>query len=96
MVERDEELAALMVREQGKPLAEASAEIAYAPRSTSGSARRRSGSTARVIPSPWPDRRIVVTREPVGVTAGITPWNFPAAMRPASPRRRSPSAARWC
>ena len=63
------------------------------PRSTSGSARRRSGSTAASIPQPLPDRRIVALREPIGVTAGITPWNFPAAM---PTRKSAPALAVGC
>ena len=62
-------------------------------RSTSGSPRRRSGSTERVIPGPWPDKRILVTRQPVGVTAGITPWNFPSAM---VTRKSAPALAVGC
>ena len=63
------------------------------PRSTNGSARRRSASTAASIPTPWPEKRIVVTREAVGVTAGITPWNFPAAM---PTRKSAPALAVGC
>jgi succinate-semialdehyde dehydrogenase / glutarate-semialdehyde dehydrogenase len=91
MLEHQEELATLLTSEQGKPLAEARVEIAYAASFFEWfgeEAKRVYGDT---IPTYAPDRRIVVTKEPVGVTAGITPWNFPAAM----PTRRSPQAAPW-
>ena len=66
--------------EQGKPLAEAQAEIGYAASFLEWfgeEAKRVYGDT---IPAPRRDRRIVVTKQPIGVTAGITPWNFPSAM----------------
>jgi succinate-semialdehyde dehydrogenase/glutarate-semialdehyde dehydrogenase len=77
MLERQAELARLLVAEQGKPLAEAEAEVAYAASFYEWfgeEAKRVEGDT---IPSPWSDKRVVVLKEPVGVTAGITPWNFP-------------------
>ncbi|HJU47788.1 MAG TPA: aldehyde dehydrogenase family protein, partial [Gaiellaceae bacterium] len=80
MLEREDDLAALLVLEQGKPLAEARAEIAYAASFYEWFGEEAKRLDGRVIPTPWPDKRIVATREPVGVTAGITPWNFPAAM----------------
>jgi succinate-semialdehyde dehydrogenase/glutarate-semialdehyde dehydrogenase len=86
MLEREDDLARLMVLEQGKPLAEARVEVAYAASFYEWfgeEAKRVYGDT---IPTPWPGKRIHVTKEPVGVTAGITPWNFPAAM----PTRKSP------
>ena len=88
MMERADDLAALLVREQGKPLFEAKVEIAYAASFYEWfgeEAKRLDGS---VIPQPLADRRIVVLREAIGVTAGITPWNFPAAM----PTRKSAPA----
>ena len=75
-----DDLAAIMVSEQGKPLAEARGEIDYAASFIewfSEEARRVYGD---VVPSPWPDRRMFTLRQPVGVAALITPWNFPAAM----------------
>jgi len=93
MDENRESLAALMVTEQGKPLAEARVEIDYALSFYEWfgeEAKRLDGS---VIPTPWPDKRIVVTREPIGVTAGITPWNFPAAM---PTRKSAPALAVGC
>lgn len=88
-----EDLALLMTWEQGKPLQEARAEIAYAASYIewfAEEARRINGLT---IPSPWQDKRIVVTREPVGVCAAITPWNFPAAMLT---RKAGPALAAGC
>ncbi|HXG76875.1 MAG TPA: succinate-semialdehyde dehydrogenase [Gaiellaceae bacterium] len=93
MLEHQEELARLMVLEQGKPLAEARVEVAYAASFYEWfgeEAKRVYGDT---IPSPWPDKRILVTKEPVGVTGGITPWNFPAAM---PTRKSAPALAAGC
>jgi succinate-semialdehyde dehydrogenase/glutarate-semialdehyde dehydrogenase len=93
MVERGDELARLMVLEQGKPLAEARVEVQYAASFYEWfgeEAKRVYGDT---IPSPWPGKRIHVTKEPVGVTAGITPWNFPAAM---PTRKSAPALAAGC
>jgi succinate-semialdehyde dehydrogenase/glutarate-semialdehyde dehydrogenase len=75
-----DDLAAIMTAEQGKPLAEAAGEIRYAAgfvKWFAEEARRIGGYT---VPAPGADRRIVVLKEPVGVAAAITPWNFPAAM----------------
>ncbi|WP_431259975.1 NAD-dependent succinate-semialdehyde dehydrogenase [Roseateles chitinivorans] len=88
-----EELARVMVSEQGKPLAEARAEIVYAAsylRFYAEEARRLHGET---IPAASSDRRQLVVREPVGVCAAITPWNFPAAM---VTRKVAPALAAGC
>jgi succinate-semialdehyde dehydrogenase/glutarate-semialdehyde dehydrogenase len=93
MLENSEQLARLLTIEQGKPLAESRVEIAYAASFLEWfgeEAKRVYGDT---IPTYLKDRRIVVTREPVGVTAGITPWNFPAAM---VTRKASPALAAGC
>ena len=93
MLEREDDLARLMVLEQGKPLAEARVEVAYAASFYEWfgeEAKRVYGDT---VPTPWPDKRIHVTKEPVGVTAGITPWNFPAAM---PTRKSAPALAAGC
>jgi succinate-semialdehyde dehydrogenase/glutarate-semialdehyde dehydrogenase len=82
-----------MVAEQGKPLAEAKAEVQYALSFYEWFGEEAKRLDGAVIPTPWPDKRIVVTREAVGVTAGITPWNFPAAM-PA--RKSAPALAVGC
>jgi succinate-semialdehyde dehydrogenase / glutarate-semialdehyde dehydrogenase len=93
MAEHEEQLARLMVLEQGKPLAEARAEIGYALSFYEWFAEEAKRLDGAVIPTPAADRRIVVTREPVGVTAGITPWNFPAAM---VTRKSAPALAVGC
>jgi succinate-semialdehyde dehydrogenase/glutarate-semialdehyde dehydrogenase len=93
MLEHEDELARLMVLEQGKPLAEARVEVAYAASFYEWfgeEAKRVYGDT---IPSPWPDKRIQVTKDAVGVTAGITPWNFPSAM---PTRKSAPALAAGC
>ena len=80
MLANADDLALIMTAEQGKPLAEGKGEIAYAAASSNGSPRKASASTA--TPSRRTPRaaRILVLKEPVGVCAAITPWNFPAAM----------------
>jgi succinate-semialdehyde dehydrogenase/glutarate-semialdehyde dehydrogenase len=93
MAEREDELASLMVLEQGKPMAEARAEIAYALSFYEWFAEEAKRLDGAIVPTPARDRRILVTREPVGVTAGITPWNFPAAM---VTRKSAPALAVGC
>jgi len=93
MMENQDDLARIMTAEQGKPLAEAKGEIAYAASFLewfSEEARRIYGDT---IPQHQPDKRLIVVKEPVGVTAGITPWNFPAAM---ITRKAAPALAAGC
>jgi succinate-semialdehyde dehydrogenase/glutarate-semialdehyde dehydrogenase len=93
MLTHQEDLASLMTSEQGKPLTESRGEIVYAASFIewfAEEARRLYGDT---IPSPWQDARIIVTREPVGVCAAITPWNFPAAM---ITRKVAPALAAGC
>ena len=93
LLEHEDALAHLLTREQGKPLGEARGEIRYAASFLdwfAGEAPRMYGET---IPSPWPDRRLHVIRQAVGVAAGITPWNFPSAM-PA--RKLAPALAAGC
>ncbi len=93
MVAHKEDLSALMTLEQGKPLAEARAEIEYAASFCEWfgeEAKRVYGDT---IPAHAPDRRILVLKQPVGVTAGITPWNFPTAM---VTRKAAPALAAGC
>jgi succinate-semialdehyde dehydrogenase/glutarate-semialdehyde dehydrogenase len=93
MLENGEALARLLTTEQGKPLAESRTEIEYAASFLEWfgeEAKRVYGDT---IPTYMRDRRIVVTKEPVGVTAGITPWNFPAAM---VTRKAAPALAAGC
>ena len=93
MQTHQDDLAKLMTAEQGKPLAEATGEIIYATSFIewfAEEARRVYGDT---MPSTAADRRILVTKEPVGVCAAITPWNFPAAMLT---RKVGPALAAGC
>ncbi len=80
IMQNQDDLAKLMTLEQGKPLPEARGEIGFACsflRWFAEEARRMYGD---IVPAPWPGKRILVTREPVGVVGIITPWNFPTAM----------------
>lgn len=88
-----EDLALIMTLEQGKPLAEARGEIAYAASYIEWFAEEGRRLYGDVVPSPWSDKRIVVLKEPVGVCAAITPWNFPAAM---ITRKVAPALAAGC
>ncbi|MEO0496263.1 MAG: NAD-dependent succinate-semialdehyde dehydrogenase [Pseudomonadota bacterium] len=93
LMDNQADLARLLVEEQGKPMAEAKGEIANSAAYTlwfAEEARRAYGET---IPSPWPDRRISVITQPVGVIAAITPWNFPSAMLA---RKIAPAIAVGC
>lgn len=88
-----DELARLMVLEQGKSLAEAVGEIAYAANFVKFFAEEAKRIYGETIPSTSKDKRNIVTREPVGVCAAITPWNFPAAM---VTRKAAPALAAGC
>jgi succinate-semialdehyde dehydrogenase / glutarate-semialdehyde dehydrogenase len=93
MLERREDLARLLTLEQGKPLAEARAEIDYALSFYEWFAEEGKRVYGDTIPTYASDRRIVVTKHPIGVTVGITPWNFPAAM---PTRKSAPALAAGC
>jgi succinate-semialdehyde dehydrogenase/glutarate-semialdehyde dehydrogenase len=80
MMEHQEDLARIMTAEQGKPLAEARGEVAYGASFIEWFAEEAKRVYGDVIPPPATDRRIVVIKQPVGVVACITPWNFPNAM----------------
>ncbi len=80
MLANADDLARIMTAEHGKPLAEAKGEITYAASFLEWFAEEARRVDGAVITSPLSDRRLVVIRQPIGVTAGITPWNFPAAM----------------
>jgi succinate-semialdehyde dehydrogenase/glutarate-semialdehyde dehydrogenase len=88
-----EDLARIMTAEQGKPLAEARGEIDYAASFIEFYAEEAKRIYGETIPSPWPDARIVTLRQPIGVMAAITPWNFPAAM---ITRKCAPALAAGC
>ncbi|MBT9589608.1 MAG: NAD-dependent succinate-semialdehyde dehydrogenase, partial [Thiobacillus sp.] len=75
-----DDLATIMVSEQGKPLLEARGEIEYAASFIEWFAEEARRVYGDVVPSPWADRRMLTLKQPVGVAALITPWNFPAAM----------------
>ncbi|SUA53240.1 Succinate-semialdehyde dehydrogenase [NADP(+)] GabD [Oligella urethralis] len=80
VMQHQEDLARIMTLEQGKPLAEAKGEIAYGAAYLEWYAEEGKRAYGDIIPGPASDRRIVVTKEPVGVCAAITPWNFPSSM----------------
>jgi len=88
-----DDLALIMTSEQGKPLAEARGEIDYAASFIEFYAEEAKRVYGETIPSPWPDARILTLRQPIGVVAAITPWNFPAAM---ITRKCAPALAAGC
>jgi succinate-semialdehyde dehydrogenase/glutarate-semialdehyde dehydrogenase len=88
-----DDLGRLISREQGKPLAEGIGEVAYAASYIEWFAEEATRANGDVIPAPVPGRRMFATREPVGVVAAITPWNFPAAM---IARKIAPALAAGC
>ena len=88
-----DDLGALMTAEQGKPLAEAKGEVAYAASFIEWFAEEAKRVYGDTIPSPWTDRRLVVIKQPIGVCAAMTPWNFPAAM---ITRKAGPALAAGC
>ncbi|NWE25031.1 NADP-dependent succinate-semialdehyde dehydrogenase [Pseudomonas gingeri] len=88
-----EDLARLMTLEQGKPLAEARGEIAYAASFIEWFAEEGKRVYGDIIPGHQPDKRLLVIKQPIGVTAAITPWNFPCAM---ITRKVGPALAAGC
>jgi succinate-semialdehyde dehydrogenase / glutarate-semialdehyde dehydrogenase len=88
-----DDLGLLMTAEQGKPLAEAKGEVAYAASFIEWFAEEGKRIAGETLQSPWPDRRLVVVKEPIGVCAAITPWNFPSAM---ITRKAGPALAAGC
>ncbi|GLS44271.1 succinate-semialdehyde dehydrogenase/glutarate-semialdehyde dehydrogenase [Methylobacterium brachythecii] len=80
IVANADDLAAIMTAEQGKPLAEARGEVIYAASFIEWFAEEAKRVYGDIIPAPQADKRILVLKQPVGVCAAITPWNFPAAM----------------
>ncbi len=93
MLEHSEDLALLMTREQGKPLAESRGEIAYAASFIEWFAEEGKRIYGETIPHPLPDRRLLVLKQPIGVVGAITPWNFPSAM---ITRKAAPALAAGC
>jgi succinate-semialdehyde dehydrogenase/glutarate-semialdehyde dehydrogenase len=93
LIENTDDLAAILTAEQGKPLAEARSEIAYAASFIEWFAEEAKRVYGDVVPGHQADKRIVVIKQPVGVVAAITPWNFPAAM---VTRKVAPALAAGC
>lgn len=93
IVANADDLAAIITAEQGKPLAEARAEVVYAASFVEWFGEEAKRVYGDVIPSPQGDRRIVIIKQPIGVVACITPWNFPAAM---VTRKAAPALAAGC
>ncbi|MBS0342954.1 MAG: NAD-dependent succinate-semialdehyde dehydrogenase [Proteobacteria bacterium] len=90
---RQAELGALILLEQGKPQAEGRGEVAYAASYIEWFAQQATRINGEVIPAPQPGRQMLALREPVGVVAAITPWNFPGAM---IARKIAPALAAGC
>tara|TARA_R110001599_G_scaffold353231_1_gene590951 strand:+ start:22856 stop:24316 length:1461 start_codon:yes stop_codon:yes gene_type:complete len=93
MMENQEDLALIMTAEQGKVLAESRGEIAYGASFVEWFGEQAKRIDGDVIPGPGPDKRIVCIKQPVGVVAAITPWNFPNAM---IARKAAPALAAGC
>ncbi|VXB45971.1 NADP-dependent succinate-semialdehyde dehydrogenase [Pseudomonas sp. 8O] len=93
MLANQEDLARIMTAEQGKPLTEARGEVLYAASFIEWFAEEAKRVYGDTIPGHQPDKRLIVTKEPIGVTAAITPWNFPAAM---ITRKAGPALAAGC
>jgi succinate-semialdehyde dehydrogenase / glutarate-semialdehyde dehydrogenase len=93
MVANQDDLATLMTAEQGKPLAEARGEVLYAASFIEWFAEEGKRLYGDVIPGHQPDKRLLAIRQPIGVVAAITPWNFPAAM---ITRKAGPALASGC
>jgi succinate-semialdehyde dehydrogenase/glutarate-semialdehyde dehydrogenase len=93
IVANADDLAVIMTSEQGKPLYEAKGEVIYAASFVEYYAEEAKRIYGETIPSPFPNARVMVIRQPVGVIAAITPWNFPAAM---ITRKVSPALAAGC
>ncbi|WP_454773058.1 NADP-dependent succinate-semialdehyde dehydrogenase [Janthinobacterium tructae] len=93
ILENADDLALIMTTEQGKPLPEAKGEVLFGASFIEWFAEEGKRVAGDTLQSPWPDRRLVITKEPIGVCAAITPWNFPAAM---ITRKVGPALAAGC
>ena len=93
MLANADDLALIMTLEQGKPVPEAKGEIGYAASFIEWFAEEAKRVNGDTLQSPWADRRIVVIKQPIGVCAAVTPWNFPAAM---ITRKAGPALAAGC
>ncbi|MDG5790013.1 NAD-dependent succinate-semialdehyde dehydrogenase [Evansella sp. AB-P1] len=93
ILENKDEIAEILTKEMGKPLAEAKGEIAYSASFIAWYAEEAKRIYGRTIPASAPNKRIQIMKQPVGVVASITPWNFPAAM---IARKMAPALAAGC
>ncbi|MBV8666505.1 MAG: NAD-dependent succinate-semialdehyde dehydrogenase [Burkholderiaceae bacterium] len=93
MIAHSDDLATLMTAEQGKPLAEAKGEVVYGASFIEWFAEEAKRVSGDVMSSTWSDKRMVVLKQPIGVCASITPWNFPIAM---ITRKVAPALAAGC
>lgn len=93
VIEHQDDLAMLMTCEQGKPLAEARGEVMYGASFIEWFAEEAKRAYGELVPAPTEDRRLMVLKQPVGVVAAITPWNFPVAM---ITRKAAPALAAGC
>src|SRR6185437_3694760 len=93
MMENQDDLGMLMTAEQGKPLAEAKGEVAYGASFIEWFAEEAKRVSGDVMASTWLDKRMVTLKQPIGVCASITPWNFPIAM---ITRKVAPAIAAGC
>ena len=93
IMDNQESLAVLLSTEQGKSLAEARGEVGFSAAYVLWFAEEARRTYGDVVPSPWADRRVLVTRQPVGVVGAITPWNFPSSMLA---RKIAPALAAGC
>jgi succinate-semialdehyde dehydrogenase/glutarate-semialdehyde dehydrogenase len=93
ILDNQDALAELLVMEQGKPLFEAKGEVAMSAAYVLWFAEEGRRTYGDIVPSPWADRKILVTKEPIGVIAAITPWNFPSSMLA---RKIGPALAAGC
>lgn len=93
MLEHQDDLATIMTAEQGKPLAQARGEVVYGASYLEWFAEEGKRAYGDIVPTHASDKRILVTKEPVGVVAAITPWNFPSAM---IARKAAPALAAGC
>ncbi|MFC4160236.1 NADP-dependent succinate-semialdehyde dehydrogenase [Chitinimonas lacunae] len=93
ILENQDDLAVLLTAEQGKPLAESRGEVVYGASFFEWFAEEGKRIYGETIPSPWPDRRLLAIRQPIGVAAAVTPWNFPNAM---ITRKVGPALAAGC
>ncbi|HEX8405892.1 MAG TPA: NADP-dependent succinate-semialdehyde dehydrogenase [Duganella sp.] len=93
ILENTDDLALLMTAEQGKPLSESRGEVSYGASFIEWFGEEAKRVAGETLASPWPDRRLLMTKEPIGVCAAITPWNFPIAM---ITRKAGPALAAGC